>query len=112
MKKFVVFGIVLLFIGTNLIPSTGSIAGNHNYVLDTKVTSDKTSTVDEEIEYWALLIAVGVYAGHPDEDRPSMLTEVKDLHEMILVSEHWDNDNIKIITSENSTVFNIIKGLR
>jgi len=114
LKKIFVFGIVLLFIGTSLIPSTGSIVGDHNSGIDnkTKVTSDKTSTVNKETEYWALLIAVGVYAGHPDGDIPSMLTEVEDLHEKLLVSKHWKEENIKIIKGKNATLWNIIKGFR
>jgi hypothetical protein len=66
----------------------------------------------EGTEYWALLIGVGVYAGHPYEDRPDMLQEVEELHDTLLVSSYWEDDHIKVIKGENCTVFNMIKGLR
>ncbi len=113
MKKILIFGIGLLFIVMSVIPPTGGIKQNHNSLIDNKkITSDEINYVNEGTEYWALLVAVGVYADHPGEDRPTMLTDVEKLHEMLLVSEHWTDDNIKLITAENATVFNIIKGLR
>ncbi len=114
LRKGIAFAVIALFVGASVVPSIVGVDGNRNSLINnkTKVVSDETSSVNEETEYWALLVAVGVYAGHPDEDRPSMLREVENLHEKLLVSECWDNDNIKLITAENATVFNIIKGLR
>ncbi len=70
------------------------------------------NSVNDETEYWALLIAVGKYWMNPFMDRPSMLREVKNLYDMLPISEWWDEDHIKIITGENATMFNIIKGFR
>ncbi|UCD13187.1 MAG: caspase family protein, partial [Thermoplasmatales archaeon] len=114
MKKILIFGIAFLFIGMSAIPPTGGIDGNHNSIIDnkTKVTSEETSSVNEETEYWALLIAVGVYAGHPEQDRPWMLKDFEDLHNMLLVSEHWNEENIKVMKGRNATLLNIIKGFR
>jgi len=114
MKKYIVFVIIILLIGGFIAPSIIGV-GKSNYHLvenNSKITSNKINPIDNETEYWALLVAVGVYADHPCEDRPSMLTDVEILHEMLLVSEHWTDTNIKLITAENATVFNIIKGLR
>jgi hypothetical protein len=41
-----------------------------------------------------------------------MLREVENLHDMLLVSEHWKEDHIKVIKAENATLWNIFKGLR
>ena len=98
LKKTLSFGMLVLFISSTFATST-----NINIIKD----FDK-----EDTEYWALLIAVGVYAGHPDEDRPSMLTQVENLHNILLVSEHWKEDHIKVIKAENATMWNIYKGLR
>lgn len=68
--------------------------------------------VDEGTEYWALMAAVGIYKNNPDMNRPSMLEEVARFQNMLPVSEHWSEDHLKVITRENATVANIIKGFR
>jgi len=114
LKNGLVIGIIILFVGISVIPSTWGIKEYNNSLHDSKTEnySEEISSADSNTEYWALLIAVGIYAGHPDEDRPSMLDDVKNLHDKLLVSEHWKEDHIKSITAENCTVLNIIKGLR
>ncbi|KAA0015009.1 MAG: hypothetical protein FE041_01190 [Thermoplasmata archaeon] len=74
------------------------------------VISFEESSADTE--YWALLVAVGVYANVPEMNRPSMLKEVENLYKTLLVSEWWDENHIKVITAENATLLNIIKGFR
>ena len=81
-KKYLIIGIFFIFILTSLTPITTG------HIINTPIN---------ETEYWALLIAGGVYAGHPEENRPSMLYDVEDLYEMLLISEHWSEDNIKFI---------------
>ncbi|RLF47888.1 MAG: hypothetical protein DRN10_03300, partial [Thermoplasmata archaeon] len=63
-------------------------------------------------EYWALIVAVGVYANNPDMDRPSMLVESEKLRKMLPVSSNWNESHIKVIEGENATVPNIIEGFR
>jgi len=65
-----------------------------------------------ETEYWALIVAVGIYANNPDMDRPSMLVESAKLQEMLPVSSNWDENHMKVIERENATVPNIINGFR
>jgi hypothetical protein len=96
LNNIILFGIIFSFILSSITPIS------HGYNI---------KTTKNETEYWALLIAVGVYAGHPEEDRPLMLTVVDDLHDMLLVSEHWKEDHIKKIKGEDATLWNIIKGL-
>lgn len=65
----------------------------------------------DETEYWALLIAVGTYYNHPQQDRPCMLEALDELYETLLISENWNPDHIKTISEESATFFNIIRGL-
>ncbi len=92
------YAIVLILITTSFLPLQSIISTAYNLADDT--------------EYWALLIAVGVYAENPHENRPDMLREVDDLAELLLQSEWWSKDHIKVIKGENATVLNIISGLR
>jgi hypothetical protein len=67
---------------------------------------------DDGTEYWALMVAVGVYQNNPDMDRPSMLEEVARFREMLPVSDHWSEDHLRVITRENATVPNIVRGFQ
>jgi len=62
-------------------------------------------------EYWGLLIAVGKYLNHPDEDRDRMLIRVEELYDTLLGSENWDSSHIKKIKAEDATLENILLGL-
>jgi len=84
--------------------------GEETYEDTTALNASLTHT--DETEYWALMVAVGIYKRNPDMDRPTMLVEVERFHDTLLVSEHWQEDHIKVITKENATVFNIVNGLR
>jgi len=72
------------------------------------ITSSQDSK--NETEYWALLIAVGVYADNPNEDRPLMLREVDDLYDTLINSPTYQEDHIKIIKGRDATILNILKG--
>lgn len=74
------------------------------------ITQSEQTT--DETEYWALLVAVGVYADNPNEDRPLMLQEVDDLYELMIQAPNWDEDHIKVIKGRDATILNILKGLR
>jgi hypothetical protein len=82
LKKGLILCIITIFILTTLAP----ISYGYNF-----------HNTNDDVEYWALLIAVGLYAGHPDEDRPRMLTAVEELYNMLLVSTYWKEENIKVI---------------
>jgi len=113
-KKRLVVGIIFLFVGMSVSLSMGKIR-EHDYIgINNKIEThfEEVSSISNDIEYWALLVAVGIYEDHPEENRPSMLIDVENLNDKLLVSEHWKQDHIKSITAENCTVKNIIKGLR
>ncbi len=97
LSKGVSFLIVILFVSL-------ASASNININISNASTFNDT-------EYWALLIAVGVYANHPEQNRPSMLEEVENMRNLLLVSEHWKEDHIKVIKGEDATMWNIFKGL-
>lgn len=75
-----------------------------------KIYNFEAKSVDNETEYWGLLIAVGEYYNHPDENRPSMLQAIEELRTTLLSSEKWDADHIKTIKAEEATMINIIRG--
>ncbi len=105
-KEFVIAVIVLL-IGISVVPSTAITP------LKTRFSEDnRPESIGKETEYWALLIAVGVYGDSIDEHRPSMLKEIDDLYDVLLDSPCWSADHIKVIKGENATVPNIIRGFR
>ena len=68
--------------------------------------------VNMDTEYWALLVAVGVYADHPESNIHIMIEDVDRLHNTLLDSDWWSRDHIKVIKGKNATATNIIQGLR
>lgn len=70
------------------------------------------SGTNDDIEYWALLIAVGVYYQVPEMDRPTMLQEVANFEQVLLSSSNWDESHIKVVKAEDATVRNIYQGFK
>jgi hypothetical protein len=82
-----------------------------------ELTTGRETTVfyddlNDETEYWALVVPVGVYEDHPEADRLHMFYSFERFYDMLLVSEHWKEDHIRVIKGENATKLNIIKGLK
>jgi len=109
-NKVKVFVVILLFIGICFLPSSfvSSTANTQSIIND----QDTLNFASEGTEYWALLVAVGVYADDPQQNRPLMLEEVDDLYDVLLQSGIWSEDHIKVIKGEDATVSNIFSGLR
>jgi len=110
LNKIKVFIVFLLFIGTCLI--SVNIEGLSSNPKSTVITQETYNVKTQGTEYWALLVAVGVYADDPEQNRPLMLVEVDDFYNEILKSEVWSEDHIKVIKAEDATVANIISGFR
>jgi len=102
--------IIFTLIGICFLPSTIGLSNPEE--LESVENQDILTNENEGTEYWALLVAVGVYADNPDQNRPLMLEEVDDLYEVLLQSDVWSEDHIKVIKGEDATGFNIISGLR
>ena len=113
-KKGLVIGIIFLFIGMSINSSTGSKGEDHNNEIIDKIKTQLKAicSVDNDTEYYALLIGMGIYAFNHQNDDPSMAIEVEDLKERLLVSEHWKEENIKVITKRRATFLNVIRGFR
>ena len=62
-------------------------------------------------EYWALLVAVGVYYKHPKQNRPSMLEAVDDLYDVLIDSPQWQPDHIHMLKGSQATCRNLIEEL-
>jgi len=72
----------------------------------------KTNNGNEGTEYWALLVAVGVYADDPQQNRPLMLEEIDDFYDLLIEFNVLPEDHIKLIKGEDGTVANIISGFK
>ena len=108
MKKILPIMIVLILI----LSGFGAVALNSDIKEPNFETLDFEHIGDRDTEYWALLVAVGVYADDPQQNRPLMLEEIDDLYDVLLESPLWSEDHIKVIKGEDATVINIVKGLR
>ena len=108
LKKSKIIAIAILFIGASFLPQVGALD-------QTKIqenNNETTNHVTADTEYWALLVAVAVYADNPKENRPLMLEEVDDFYDLLLESPWWSEDHIKVIKGEEATTTGIIQGLR
>ena len=74
-----------------------------------KFLSDENIPNENDTEYWALLIYMGIYAGNSDFNFPPELLEYfENLHNKLLVSNHWAEENVKVITGRRAFLLNII----
>ncbi len=110
LKKSKIIAIAILFIGASFLPQVGALGQTNTNIQynDNKTTNHVTA----DTEYWALLVAVGVYADDPQQNRPLMLEEVDDFYDLLLDCPWWHEDHIKVIKGEDATVTNIIQGFR
>ena len=102
--------VITILFGTCFI--SGSVVSS---TVDTEPIIKNTANAKigkEGTEYWALLVAVGVYADDPQQNRPLMLEEVDDFYDLLLESDVWSEDHIKLIKGEDGTVGNIISGFK
>ena len=81
-------------------------------VLPATSLMNETSENNNGNEYWALLVAVALYADDPQQNRPLMLEEVDDFYDLLLDCPWWQEDHIKVIKGEDATITNIIEGLK
>lgn len=71
---------------------------------------DKSSTSTESTKYWGLLIAVGEYLNNPDQNRPSMLTQIDNIYGALIRDPQWEATHILRIKGENANLDNILNG--
>jgi hypothetical protein len=104
------YAIVFLLLISSVLPFLSNLSTA--IVPNNPINTTPVDTLADDTEYWALLVGIGDYAENPEEDRPDMITEVNDLHALLLQSSWWSEDHIKVLTGADATVVNIIKGLR
>jgi 5-hydroxyisourate hydrolase-like protein (transthyretin family) len=109
-RKSISYAVIFILLGTCLLPFN-SMASTANIPIN-NISQNLVQNTADDTEYWALLVAVGVYAENPEQNRPDMLLEVDDLHTTLLQSSWWSEDHIKVIKGEDATCANIIAGLR
>ena len=71
-----------------------------------------SSASSKGTDYWGLLIAVGIYDNVPVMDRPTMLSAVDNLYNVLLRSSQWNSNNIRVITGEQAIPSNILRGFK
>ena len=109
-KKINIFCIIIFLITATLFTNVIAISDANIQMLNNNQDMMKLGNL--ETEYWALLVAVGVYADNPQQDRPLMLEEVDDLYETLIESGVWSEDHIKVIKGKDATCSNIIAGFK
>lgn len=109
-RKNTIFLVIALLFGACFLPTSIGIFSDET--LELVKNYDLLNTGNNGSEYWALLVAVGVYADDPQQDRPLMLEEVDDLYDLLIQSDIWSEEHIKVIKGKDATVSNIISGFR
>ncbi len=105
-RKGLIFGIILLFVGIIIVTSiNGELKDNRMEPLINVISKNKS------IEYWALLVGPWVYGEDYIFQNSSRFSAEK-MYDALVSSENWHADHIKMITCENGTKNNIIRGLR
>jgi len=72
----------------------------------------KNNRGDGKTEYWAVLIGVDCYRPLNYVFTLPVEKDVEYMYKTLLVSDHWQEDHIKIILDKNATRYNIVKALR
>ena len=111
-KRFLTLVITTILIGLMILPVCNSISLNNNKIQilkENEITEYKGT--GKNTEFWALLVAGGVYYKHPDKDRPSMGEAVDELYNTLVSSPNWQADHIQVLKGSETTTFNLIKKL-
>lgn len=108
LKKSKIIAIAIVFIGASFLPQVGALGQTKILENNNEITNQITA----DTEYWALLVAVAVYADNPEENRPLMFEEVDDFYDLLIESPWWSEDHIKVIKGEEATPRGIVQGLK
>ena len=66
---------------------------------------------DDGTEYWALLVGVNEFKNQPFMTNLSLLNGIPptDLYNLLLASDHWKPDHIRLLTGKDASIFNVFK---
>ena len=113
LKKGLVIGIIIFFVGASVVPSIVGLGENKHGSIDDKSVSysEEISSVDNDTEFWAVIFAVGIYYKHPEQNIPSMLECADNLYEVLVDSPNWQEDHIHKVTGNEATGRRLIREL-
>ncbi len=74
----------------------------------------QTTPSNDGTEYWALLVGVNEFKNQPYMTNISLFNGAPptDLCHLLLTSDHWKPDHIRLLTGKNASIFNVFKGFR
>jgi hypothetical protein len=86
------------------------------YATASRNTSTNQTNVSstDGTEYWALLVGVNEFKNQPYMTNLSLFNGYPptDLYHLLLASDHWKPDHIRLLTGKNASIFNVFKGFR
>ena len=102
MKRIIGIFIFILLI----ISSLGTFAATYHIETDPLIKLSDNGT-----EYWALLVGVNEFKNQPYMTNLSLFNDIPptDLYNLLLVSDHWKSDHIRLLTGKNASIFNVFK---
>jgi len=107
MKKIVII-LSLLFVLQAV--GAGALFNNDEH----KFLFEKNELLNEDTEYWALLVGVSENMKKPWHNAENKVNEIStmDLYHQLLQSNHWQPDHIRVLTGKNASWLNIYRGLQ
>jgi hypothetical protein len=92
-----------------LIPGSGVFAFSFRTTL-----KNQTMLTNDGTEYWALLVGVNEFKNQPYMTSLSRSNSIPptDLYNVLLTSDHWKPDHIRLLTGKNASIFNVLKNFR
>ena len=105
MKKIV--SIICVFVLSSSMIGAGAF-----YESDSKDILKMCSISNEGTEYWALLVGCNEFLNKPTLELPGNDISAEDLKNLLIISEQWTPNHIRVLTGENATWLNILKGFQ
>ena len=83
-----------------MIPGSGVFALSSRNTPKNQIISSNDGT-----EYWALLVGCNIFMNRPDLELPGNDLSAEHLRDILLLSDHWQPDHIKLLTGKNASSF-------
>jgi len=77
-------------------------------------SATQTKPSNDGTEYWALLVGVNEFKNQPYMTNISRSNGIPptELYNLLLSSDHWKSDHIRLLTGKNASIFNVFKSFR
>ena len=92
--------------------SSSMIGAGAFYESDSKDILKMCSSSNEGTEYWALIVGCNEFLNKPTLELPGNDISAEDLKNLLIISEQWTPNHIRVLTGENATWLNILKGFQ